>query len=138
LQKKLVLAIDTSLDFLKFVQTVATSGGHHVHIANNAPDFMTLYGKVNPDTVILEVVMPEVDGIELIKWLCGQDVRCRVIAVTADYLYLAKAAQSLAGPYPHLTVQTAVKPLTADQLLALIEDGASSDAAAPGCGPKKE
>ncbi|MBI4376479.1 MAG: response regulator [Elusimicrobia bacterium] len=51
--------------------------------AANVVMAVELYGKLKPDLVTLDMVMPDVNGIEAVKTLRQCDPRCRIVLITA-------------------------------------------------------
>ncbi len=68
-----MLLIDDELGFREFVGKVATSAGHEVELTSNATDFMSLYDSFDPTLIVMDMIMPEMDGFELMQWLITQN-----------------------------------------------------------------
>jgi CheY-like chemotaxis protein len=105
-----LLVIDDEADFMEFVRLVAEELGFTVTKATRAQDFQAAYDRGCPDVIVLDIVMPEVDGIELIQWLMSRDCKSRVIVVTGfspDYGHAA----ALLGATRGLEVVTLGKPV---------------------------
>lgn len=117
-----LLVIDDEADFMEFVRLVAEELGFAVTKATRAQDFQAAYDRARPDVIVLDIVMPEVDGIELIQWLMNRDCKARVIVVTGfspDYSHAAV----LLGATRGLEVVTLGKPVKlADLRRALVTE----------------
>ncbi len=88
-----LLVVDDEPEFCRFVNNVATELGYDVAEANNGVDFKRLYSEIQPATIVLDLIMPQTDGIELVKWLVDQHCRAKVIIVSgydATYTKMAK------------------------------------------------
>jgi two-component system alkaline phosphatase synthesis response regulator PhoP len=60
-----IIIVDDEEDVLEFLHYNLTKEGFKVHTANNGIDGKKLAKKVKPDLIILDVMMPGIDGIEL-------------------------------------------------------------------------
>ena len=63
-----ILLIDDEQDILEFVSYALKKEGFIVFTALNGKDAITLAAKEKPDLIILDIMMPEMDGIET----CGE------------------------------------------------------------------
>ena len=52
-------------------------------IFDNGRDASEYLRRHQPDLAILDVYMPAVSGIELLRWMCGENIKSAVIMVTA-------------------------------------------------------
>ncbi|MBK5212585.1 MAG: response regulator transcription factor [Flavobacteriaceae bacterium] len=59
-----ILLVDDELDILEIVRYNLTSEGYHVETAENGIEAITLAKKVKPQLIIMDVMMPKMDGIE--------------------------------------------------------------------------
>jgi CheY-like chemotaxis protein len=90
-----LLIIDDDKDFGEYVRQAAEEAGFEVNVTTQARDFKESFDAFNPDVIVLEVVMPDVDGIELINWLGDQGCTARLIIVTVYSLKYAEMARTL-------------------------------------------
>lgn len=68
--RKKVLIVDDSMDMLTFVRTlVKTSSPYMIYIAKNGDEGMKKIKKVEPDLILLDVMMPIVGGLEMYREL---------------------------------------------------------------------
>jgi len=58
-----ILLVDDEEDILEFVSYNLQREGFRVYLARNGVEAIEMAGKVKPDLVILDVMMPEMDGI---------------------------------------------------------------------------
>lgn len=59
-----ILLVDDENDILEFVSYNLTKEGFHVLTCNNGKEAIKIAQKENPDLIILDVMMPDMDGIE--------------------------------------------------------------------------
>ena len=60
-----ILLIDDDTDVLEINRKFLTGEGFTVHIADTPQKGITLAKKANPDCIVLDVMMPEMDGFEV-------------------------------------------------------------------------
>lgn len=109
--RKRLLVLDDEKDFADYVVAVATFLGYAAAAAYNARDFQALYLEDPPDVVVLDVVMPEQDGIEMIGWLAAQGCRAQVLVASGYNPLFAKAVKVLGEGVGQMTVTTLDKPV---------------------------
>jgi len=64
-----ILIVDDEEDILEFLEYNLKKEGFEVHVASSGRKAIALAQKTNPDLIILDVMMPELDGIETCKEL---------------------------------------------------------------------
>jgi len=91
-----VVIVDDQPYIRKFLRRVLARRGHRILDAGNGEDALMLCGTVHPDILIADLLMPGVDGYELVRRLRSQrdTAETRVIFFTG--LPEASEAQSLA------------------------------------------
>lgn len=68
-----VLVIDDEKDIAEIVQLVLQLGGHEVRQCNEPDTAVTVALDYRPDLILLDVVMPGVDGYDVFHELKGQE-----------------------------------------------------------------
>ena len=79
---KKILIVDDSL-FMRKVLSGILSDKYKVSEAVNGHGIVDKFQKEKPDLVLLDVVMPEVDGVKTLKLLMEADSNVKVLMVTA-------------------------------------------------------
>ena len=64
-----VLIIDDDPDFQEFVCALFELEGYEPHAAFDGPTGLELYEQVHPDVILLDVMMPGMDGYEVCRRL---------------------------------------------------------------------
>ena len=77
-----LLMIDDEPDIGALVQKVAEALDYEMSFVTRANAFKDMYRSFRPDVVILDLSMPETDGIELLAFLAGEKSRARVIILS--------------------------------------------------------
>ncbi len=62
--KHKILLVDDEPDILEFLSYNLKKEGYNLYTANNGKEAIAIAKKENPDLIILDVMMPEMDGIE--------------------------------------------------------------------------
>jgi len=73
-----ILAVDDESDVLLIVKTGLQSEGFEVVTATNGPDALEAVKQENPDLVILDFMMPGLNGFEVLKRLKADDETCMI------------------------------------------------------------
>lgn len=90
-----LLIVDDERAFAAFVGAVATSVGYEVHSVEQLSDFEFHLGHWRPEGVLLDIFMPDRDGLELLGALERQRCDGQLVLMNgADELCLNMAATS--------------------------------------------
>lgn len=109
---KRLLVIDDDPAISEVVKAVAETLRFEVRTTVRADEFAEIYEQFDPDIVVLDLVMPEVDGIELAQWLAHEKSRARVIFLTGHNPRFTDAARALADSGELRSVTTLTKPVS--------------------------
>ena len=114
-----ILVVDDELGIRALLSEILTDEGHTVEVAENAAEARVCRQRMRPDLVLLDIWMPDVDGITLLKeWGAASLLTMPVIMMSG-----------------HGTIDTAVeaikfgalafleKPVTLQKLLRAVEQG---------------
>jgi CheY-like chemotaxis protein len=69
MSKPIVLIIDDEKPYAEIVKEVLEPLGVDAYIACDVMEAMLLLPQVTPSLILLDVMMPEVDGLQLLRWL---------------------------------------------------------------------
>ncbi len=117
-----LLIVDDDADFGQHVRRAAEEMGYEVRVTTAAPEFKEAYEDFDPALIVLDMVMPEVDGIELINWLADQRCQARLIIVTGytpRYAEMAKLLSDAKGMAAATALSKPVKLADLRKALAL-------------------
>jgi DNA-binding response OmpR family regulator len=115
---KRLLIVDDEADFGATVRRAAEKLGYEVEVTTRARDFKDVYNRFDPTVVILDIVMPDVDGIELVEWLASVRSGARIIIISGYTPIYAKLAVTLGEAKGLLSISRLAKPVS---LAALTE-----------------
>ena len=118
-----ILVVDDELGIRDLLSEILNDEGHNVELAENAAQAREARLRVRPDLVLLDIWMPDTDGVTLLKeWSTSGLLNMPVIMMSG-----------------HATIDTAVdairigaqafleKPITLQKLLKTVEQGLARD-----------
>jgi len=73
-----ILAVDDESDVLLIVKTALQAEGYRVLTSPDGPDALKTASDENPDLVLLDVMMPGMDGFEVLEKLREQEATCKI------------------------------------------------------------
>lgn len=83
---KKILIVDDDLHIQKLYKEELEEEGYEVVVAGNGAKAMELFIQENPDIVTLDILMPDIDGIKLLRQMKEKTPRLPIIMSTAyDY-----------------------------------------------------
>lgn len=81
--KGILIIDDSPFVALQISEMLAEEEYEIVGNAKNGTDGVTMYQELKPDIVILDIVMPGIDGIETAKLLLEEDPEARIIMLSS-------------------------------------------------------
>ena len=78
-----LLVVDDEPNILELLSVSLRFSGFEVHTASNGQQAVTLARSLKPDLLVLDVMMPELDGFEVVRRLRGEGSRAPVLFLTA-------------------------------------------------------
>lgn len=111
-----LLAVDDEENFLEILRNLLSGENYHVDTANDGVAAINKLQTKAYDLVLLDIKMPRVDGIEVLKFIKDRYLDTQVIMLTgvADIKLAVECMQI--GAYTYLT-----KPHSAEELLTTID-----------------
>lgn len=106
-----LLIVDDEPDFGQMVARVAADLGYEARVTTNGYEFQAAYQELQPTLIVLDMVMPEMDGNELVLWLMEQHYAAHLIIITGYSPDYAKDARVLAEFSGLRSVKTLTKPI---------------------------
>ena len=119
-----ILIVDDNNKFLDMLSEFLTANGIVVEVSDNGGEALKKFAGFNPDIVVTDIVMPDIDGIELLLQLRKINPDVKVIVMSggnkghADaYLHMADklgANAVLSKPFELAELMQEIKKLEAD------------------------
>ncbi len=118
-----LLILDDDAAVAATIRLMAERLGFEVHAAYGAAQFFELYYRVRPSHCLLDLVLPEVDGMQVIDELARSDCRAEIIITTGAGERVLDAARRAAREYGLVVLGTLPKPFSSQALKALLDHG---------------
>jgi len=81
--KKKIVLIDDEIDFLEIMKTRFAANDYIVKMTSNGSEALELVRKEKPDAVMLDILMPGIDGLDILKKLRAENPRIPIFMMTA-------------------------------------------------------
>jgi DNA-binding response OmpR family regulator len=119
MEKRKVMIVDDEEHFLKITKiNLEKTGTYEVQTISDARDIISRVKSFNPDVILLDILMPKMDGAEVCKMLNEDPAFNRVPVITLSALDTDKDKLMM---YKLGVVDFLVKPIEKDELIAKIE-----------------
>lgn len=116
---KRIVIIDDEPDVVKLLHQICAAAGYTVESTTSAEDFHRLL-KTRPDFVLLDLLMPDIDGVELLRFIADEQIDCGLILISgADVRVLQSVARLAASKGLHVQ-GTLAKPFDPEELIRLL------------------
>lgn len=108
------MVVDDNADIIAIVKTILEASGHAVITAGNGEELLNRLQEVQPHLILLDIMMPVMDGLQALKQLKGnpETSSIPVILLTAKVQY-----EDVLTGYKHGAGYYLTKPFGAGQLL---------------------
>jgi CheY-like chemotaxis protein len=111
----LVLVVDDEQAIREFLDDILTGEGYQVSTASNGQEALTHLATAQPDLVLLDIMMPVLDGREVLRRMRADPTLSRVAV-------LVMSAAADPGPLAGGFDSFLPKPFDLDRLLSAIEE----------------
>lgn len=109
-----VLIVEDEANIRNIVRTILNTNGYHVMEAKNAAEGRTMFGSYSPDLIILDLGLPDGDGLDYIKMIRSEfSVPIIVLSARTDEMDKVEALDYGANDY-------VTKPFSTAELLARV------------------
>jgi len=121
MDKKSLLAIDDDELILRLLINLGGDAGYDVIAVQDAQLLTETLDRVSPELIILDLVMPKLDGIEVLKTLADKGVTARLVLISGFEATLLARAGDLATSLGLNLVGSVQKPLDAEKLSLVLK-----------------
>ncbi|HLL18626.1 MAG TPA: response regulator, partial [Rubrivivax sp.] len=112
-----ILVVDDELGIRALLSEILSDEGHTVELAENAAQARQVRESLRPDLVLLDIWMPDVDGVTLLKeWSAGGQLSMPVIMMSGHGTIDTAVEATKYGASAFLE-----KPITLQKLLRAVE-----------------
>ena len=112
-----ILVVDDAVFMRRMLSDILKEGGYEVAgEAANGKEAVDQYGLVKPDLVTMDIIMPEMGGIEAVKEIIENDDSAKILMVSAmgQQQLVVEAIQAGAKDF-------VVKPFEASRVITAVE-----------------
>ncbi len=117
-----LLVVDDDPPILKLFSSVAATCGYEVETMSDAGEFIARCAEGSPDVLVLDLVMPNVDGIEVLRTMSEMGIGSRILLVTGFDPELLERAQALAKAWNLNIIGGMTKPVDPDAVQKLLAE----------------
>jgi len=110
-----LLVVDDEPNILELLATSLRFAGFEVTTARNGREALSASRKVRPDLVVLDVMMPDMDGFDVVRRMRGEGATVPVLFLTARDATEDKVAGLTVGGDDYVT-----KPFSLEEIIARI------------------
>lgn len=118
--KPRLLIVDDEPDMAEFVGDVAEEMGFEPVLAFTAKDCLKLVAECPPAAIVMDVVMPNMDGVELVQALGKTSVGLPIIVMSGYQPIYTEMVDAMADSKGLVIAGKLSKPFTADQLESVL------------------
>ena len=113
---KNILIIDDEKHIAEALRLNLKMLGHRVDLANNGQEGLNFWKELRPDLVIVDLMMPEIDGLQVITDIRKQDLKIPILVISAKDQVKEKIRCLSLGVDDYLS-----KPFNLDEFLLRVD-----------------
>jgi DNA-binding NtrC family response regulator len=112
-----ILVVDDEPDIRELVQEILQDEGYDVSVAENGETARAAFARESPELVLLDIWMPDVDGITLLQeWSASGSLECPVVVMSGHGTVETAIQATRLGAFDFVQ-----KPISLARLLAIVE-----------------
>ena len=116
-KKQRIVVIDDEVEICSLLKDLLTTEGYRVSTASDPVEGVWMVKKLQPDLVMLDLDMPKMSGVEVLRWIKKiHEPFVAIVMTGSDTPGSAKAAMRL-GSFAHIT-----KPFDLAQVKDLVKE----------------
>jgi DNA-binding response OmpR family regulator len=117
-----LLLIDDEPAFGRFIAHAAEMAGFTAHATLSAQPFKDKYRSLRPEVLALDLGMPQVDGVEILRFLAEEKCRARVILISGFDRRVLESTMRLGEALGLNMVGPLEKPVRLQVVLDLLQE----------------
>jgi DNA-binding response OmpR family regulator len=110
-----LLIVDDEPGIAEVVRRAAAALGMDAKATFSGKEFVTAFDEFRPTVVFLDMVMPDIDGFDIVTWLCDRKYNNRVLVASGHDERYARMAEQF-GCAGGLNVKFLYKPFRVNEL----------------------
>jgi two-component system nitrogen regulation response regulator NtrX len=117
-----ILVVDDEPDIRQLVKEILEDEGYSVRVAKDGENARLMYARQKPDLVLLDIWMPDIDGISLLKeWSAAGNLESQVVIMSGHGTLETAVEATRLGAFDFVQ-----KPLSLAKLLATVRKALES------------
>jgi len=121
-----ILILDDDPAVGQTIQWIAESLGFQAQFVTHSHEFFSLLALLPPDIITIDLAMPDVDGVEIMRLLAERKCRAKIVISSGMGSRVLDAAQRSASEHGLSIVGVISKPISKEALRTLLGDGSQS------------
>lgn len=116
MEKPVILIVDDEPEIARYISAVAAGMEIATETAVSGKEFMERFAAVKPAGIVMDLVIPDMDGIELVQWLGTQGCTAPVVVISGFNPEFADALAEIAEAHGIKISGRLTKPFDIDTL----------------------
>ncbi len=122
-----LIVLDDEPGIANLIREVASQMGFEATAVENANEFRRLISACEPRVVILDLVMPETDGVEILRFLAEKSCQAAIVLMTGADMRILTTARRLGAGHGLNILGTLHKPFKIDALRSVLASATKHD-----------
>ncbi len=117
---KRLLIVDDEPAMARLIKRVAESCGYEVTVTHDSEEFVDALVAREPDAIALDLSLPQIDGVELLRFLATARCRAKILIISGFDARVLETSGRLGEARGLNIAGTLMKPVRAAELRAAI------------------
>jgi EAL domain-containing protein (putative c-di-GMP-specific phosphodiesterase class I)/ActR/RegA family two-component response regulator len=126
-----ILILDDDEAVGQTIQWIAESLGFEAEFVTRSEEFFDRFSRMSPDILTIDLAMPELDGVEIMRLLAERHCKATIIISSGMGTRVLDAAQRSASEHGLSIAGVISKPISKEAMRALIGQGSDLNQPAP-------
>lgn len=122
-----ILVLDDDAAVGQTIQWIAESLGFEAEFVTRPDEFLQRLDQMSPDIITIDLVMPELDGVEIMRLLAERKCRAKIVISSGMGTRVLDAAQRSASEHGLSIAGVISKPISKEALRLLVGEGSESN-----------
>ncbi len=122
-----ILVLDDDAAVGQTIQWIAESLGFEAEFVTRPDEFLQRLDRMSPDIITIDLVMPELDGVEIMRLLAERKCRAKIVISSGMGTRVLDAAQRSASEHGLSIAGVISKPISKEALRLLVGEGSESN-----------
>jgi CheY-like chemotaxis protein len=117
--KEAILIVDDEVTYCAVIEEILRSYGFNTYVANNASEALLLLEDSLPDLILLDIMMPEIDGITFVRRIRSNPLWDNIPIIIASARPMAEGQDSVVDVGANAFLS---KPFSAKELRTVLRE----------------